>query len=143
MLLRLSLIVALTSASALANQRNQAGCCTSDSGDLSPKTIKALLYKTEPVSVPCCAERLHIKGTMVLSIAVGTDGSVTCVEYISGHPLIIGVAIDSVRQWRFRPYVVREQNRKFCGRVALRYEATENGVKYSVVQAPKARDPAD
>ncbi len=139
MLLRLSLIIALTSAPVLANpQVPAAHCCTSDSERLSPKKVKALLDKTEPIQVPCCAEMLHLKGTMVLSLAVGTDGGVTCVEIVSGNPLLFGVAIDSVRQWRFRPYAVKGQKRKFCGRIALCYEATEDGVKYTVVQAPKS-----
>ena len=76
---------------------------------------------------------LHIKGTMVLSIAVDTDGQVTCVAYVSGHPLIIGVAIDSVSQWRFSPYSVKGLKKNFYGRVALRYEANEGAVKYEVI----------
>ena len=34
---------------------------------------------------------LHIEGTTVLAISVDTDGTVTCVKVISGHPLMFGV----------------------------------------------------
>jgi outer membrane biosynthesis protein TonB len=134
MLFQFSLMVALTFASLLANQeKSVAKCCTSEADRLSPQRIKALLDKTKPIHSPCCADMLRIRGTIVLSIAVGTDGEVTCVAYVSGHPTIIGVAIDSVRQWRFRPHAVKGLKKNFCGRVALRYEATEHAVKYEVI----------
>jgi hypothetical protein len=41
--------------------------------------------------------------------------------------------IDSVRQWRFRPYTTKGVKRKFCGRVVLRFEANEHAVKYEVI----------
>jgi outer membrane biosynthesis protein TonB len=46
---------------------------------------------------------LHISGTVVLAISVDPQGNVACVQTVSGHPLIIGVAIDSVRQWKVEP----------------------------------------
>jgi hypothetical protein len=38
-----------------------------------------------------------------LAISVDPQGNVACVQTVSGHPLIIGVAIDSVRQWKVEP----------------------------------------
>ena len=134
MLFQLSLMIAFAFASLLANQeKSVTKCCTSGAERLAPQKVKALLDTTEPIHAPCCADMLHIKGTMILSIEVGTDGEVTCVAYVSGHPIILGVAIDSVRQWRFRPHAVKGLKRNFCGRVALRYEATEHAVKYEVI----------
>jgi hypothetical protein len=67
MLRQFSLIVALTFASLLADQQKPVThCCPSDAARLSQKQIKVLLDKTEPIHAPCCAEMLHIKGTMVL-----------------------------------------------------------------------------
>jgi outer membrane biosynthesis protein TonB len=134
MLLRFSLVIALTIAPLLANQDKPVGnCCGLDADSMSSQKFKALLEKTEPILAPCCGNTLHIKGTMVLSIAVDTDGEVTCVAYVSGHPLIIGVAIDSVRHWKFRPHVVKGLKKKFCGRIALRFEANEYAVRYEVI----------
>ena len=47
---------------------------------------------------------LHISGTVVLAISVDPQGNVTCVKVVSLGPLIIGAAIDSVRQWKFEPH---------------------------------------
>jgi outer membrane biosynthesis protein TonB len=71
---------------------------------LAQSKVEALMKQTEPIHAPCCADMLHISGTVVLAISVGPRGNVACVQSLSGHPLIIGVAIDSVRQWKFEPY---------------------------------------
>jgi outer membrane biosynthesis protein TonB len=129
-----SLMVALALAPLLTSQEKPVThCSASDAERVSQKTIKALIDKTEPIHPPCCAELLHNKGTLVLSIVVGSDGEVICVEYVSGHPLLIGVAIDSLRRWSFRPHAVKGQKRKFCGRIGLRYDANEGAVKYEVI----------
>jgi len=99
--------------------------------------VKALLQKTEPIYLPGTVDKLHIKGTVVMTLAVDDKGEVNCVQIISGHPLIIGTTIDSVRQWKFRPYVVRGLRKGFCGRIAISYQASEHGVRYRVNEAPQ------
>jgi hypothetical protein len=134
MILRLGLIGALMLSPLLASQeRSAANCCTSGATRISARTVKTLLTKTEPIQAPCCADMMHIKGTLVFSLAVDTNGQVICVDSVSGHPLIIGVAIDSIRQWKFRPLIVRGLKKKFCGKVTLRYEANEYGVRFDVL----------
>jgi outer membrane biosynthesis protein TonB len=76
---------------------------------------------------------LHINGTIVLEISVGSDGRVNCVQVVSGHPLIIGVAIDSVRRWNFQPYSSMGTKRSFCGQLALSFRAIESAVKYKIL----------
>jgi hypothetical protein len=55
---------------------------------------------------------------------------------LSGHPLIIGSVIDSVRRWKFRPYALNGQKKSFCGKVTLSYVATDYEVKYEAIQTP-------
>jgi len=78
---------------------------------------------------------LHISGTVVLAIPVPVDpqGNVVCVQRVSGHPLIIGVAIVSVRRWKFEPYASKGVKKGFCGQLALRFQANEHAVKYKMV----------
>ena len=137
MLSRFLLVFVLAPSLLMATEKKPArNCCTSVAEKLSPKQVNALLDKTEPIQVPCCGHGLHIQGTIVLAIAVDADGEVTCVAMVLGHPLIIGSTIDSVRRWKFRPYVVNGLKKNFCGKVTLRYKATDAEVKYEVVQAP-------
>jgi hypothetical protein len=77
---------------------------------------------------------LHISGTVVLAISLDTEGDVTCVQMDSGHPLIVGVAIDSVGRWKFHSYASDGIKKSFCGQVALRLQATEPELALCVYQ---------
>jgi len=131
---RLVLLFALASAFLMANEQKQVShCCESESEKLSQAKVKAQIKKTEPIHAPCCADILNISGTVVLTISVDPQGNVVCVETDSGLPLIIGVAIDSVRQWKFEPYTSKGIMKTFCGQVALRFQANAYGVKYKII----------
>jgi len=76
---------------------------------------------------------LHIGGTVVLAISVDRQGNVVCVQAVSGHPLIMEVAIDSVGQLKFKPYISKGVTKTFCGQVALSFHANEHGVEYKII----------
>ena len=40
---------------------------------------------------------------ILVEAAVGTDGKVTGVKFVSGHPLLADAAREAVMQWRFKP----------------------------------------
>ena len=98
--------------------------------------MKTHLQKTEPIYLPGTVDKPHIKGMVVIGVAVDDKGEVDCVRIISGHPPILGATIDSVKRWKFRPYIVGEQRIGFCGKVAISYQASEHGVRYTVIEAP-------
>jgi len=130
--LRLLLLFAVASVTLMANEQKQVpNCCEPESEKLYQSKVKALVKHTEPIHAPCCADMLHISGTIALAISVDPNGNVACVQRVSGHPLIIGVAIDSVRQWKFELYTSQGVKKPFCGRVALRFQ--EYGVKYKII----------
>jgi Gram-negative bacterial TonB protein C-terminal len=92
-----------------------------------------MVLETGPIQLP---GRAHIDTTVVLAVTVDAAGKVTCLQYILGHPLIISSAIDSVKQWKFRAYILRGRPKSFCGRIALWIKGNDQGVKYGVVEAP-------
>jgi hypothetical protein len=108
-------------------------CCEPEPEKLSRSKVKALVKQTDPIHAPCCADMLHISGTIALAISVDPQGNAVCVQTVSGNPLIIGVAIDSVRQWKFEPYICQGVKKPFCGQVELRFQANEYGVKYKII----------
>ncbi len=61
------------------------------------------LIKSVPPIYPPQARAQGIQGKVKLHVVIGKDGSVSQVEAISGHPLLIQAAIDAVRQWKYRP----------------------------------------
>jgi TonB family protein len=52
---------------------------------------------------PPGARAAHIEGTVKLRARIASDGSVTSLQLVSGHPLLVGAAIDAAKQWRYWP----------------------------------------
>ena len=49
---------------------------------------------------------LKIQGMVVLMAVIGTDGSVKDLRVESGLPMLAQAAIDAVKQWRYKPYLL-------------------------------------
>jgi protein TonB len=64
-----------------------------------------LIHDVAPIYPPE-AGRARIEGTVVLLALIGKDGTVRDVRVQSGAPLLAQAAIDAVRQWRYRPYLL-------------------------------------
>jgi TonB family protein len=58
---------------------------------------------------PPDAREARIRGTVRVAIVVGYDGNVVDAKPISGHPLLIPVALEAVKQWEYRPMQVNGQ----------------------------------
>lgn len=48
----------------------------------------------------------HISGDVVLGITIGRNGEVTNIVVQGGHPILLASAIDAVKKWKYRPYVL-------------------------------------
>jgi protein TonB len=55
---------------------------------------------------PALARQARIQGTVVLRAVIGKDGSIENLQLISGHPMLAPAAIDAVRQWKYKPYLL-------------------------------------
>ena len=64
-----------------------------------------LTHKVEP-QYPALARQAHIQGTVVLHALIGKDGSVKGLQVVSGHPLLTASALNAVKQWRYKPYML-------------------------------------
>jgi|HubBroStandDraft_1064217.scaffolds.fasta_scaffold667723_1 hypothetical protein len=88
MVFRLALLVMATSMLlTVSAQQPTPVCCQPESENLSQEQVKALVKNTEPIRARCCADLLRISGTIVLTISVDAEASITCVRMISGLPL--------------------------------------------------------
>jgi periplasmic protein TonB len=64
-----------------------------------------LIHDVAPIYPPE-AGRARVEGTVVLLALIGKDGTVQDVRVKSGSPLLAQAAIDAVKQWRYRPYLL-------------------------------------
>jgi len=64
-----------------------------------------LIYKVQPVYPPL-ARSARIQGAVVLRAIISRNGTIENLQTLSGHPMLVGAALDAVRQWRYRPYIL-------------------------------------
>jgi TonB family protein len=67
-----------------------------------------LIKQTQPV-YPAIARQTRIEGKVLLVAIIDTQGRITNLRALSGHPFLIPAAIDAVQQWRYRPYILNGQ----------------------------------
>jgi len=64
-----------------------------------------LIYRAQPIYPPL-ARSARIQGQVFLRAIISRTGTIENLQAISGHPMLIPAALDAVRQWRYRPYVL-------------------------------------
>jgi len=64
-----------------------------------------LVHQVKP-QYPPIAVQARIQGTVVLQAVIGKDGTVKDLRLLTGHPMLSPAAIEAVKQWRYRPYLL-------------------------------------
>ncbi|HEY3619237.1 MAG TPA: TonB family protein [Candidatus Sulfotelmatobacter sp.] len=64
-----------------------------------------LIRKVSP-NYPPLARQARIQGTVVLQAQISKDGSIQNLQLISGHPMLAPAAIEAVKQWKYKPYLL-------------------------------------
>jgi periplasmic protein TonB len=64
-----------------------------------------LIKKVQP-NYPPLAKAARIQGTVVLQAEISKDGTIQNLQLISGHPMLAPAAIEAVKQWRYKPYLL-------------------------------------
>lgn len=72
---------------------------------VSEMSLGALVHKVQPV-YPFLAKQVRVQGEVLLRARIGQDGSIQELRVVSGHPMLINAAMDAVRQWKYRPYIL-------------------------------------
>jgi protein TonB len=55
---------------------------------------------------PAIARAAHIQGTVVLQATISKTGAIEDLRILSGQPMLVNAALDSVKTWRYRPYLL-------------------------------------
>jgi protein TonB len=55
---------------------------------------------------PPLARQARIQGAVVLQAVISKDGAIENLRLISGHPMLAPAAIEAVKQWRYKPYLL-------------------------------------
>jgi protein TonB len=74
--------------------------------NISAGVAVGLLAKHDPPTYPAEAKAAGVSGTVVLQALIGTDGHVDKLDVISGPAVLQQAALDAVRKWVYRPYLL-------------------------------------
>ena len=64
-----------------------------------------LIHRVQP-EYPPLARQARIQGTVSLAAVISKEGAIENLRVLSGHPMLVSAAINAVKQWRYRPYVL-------------------------------------
>ncbi len=65
-----------------------------------------LLIKKVTPNYPPLAKQARIQGHVLLQAEISKDGTIQNLQLISGHPMLAPAAIEAVKQWRYKPYLL-------------------------------------
>ena len=88
---------------------------------VASRVVEANLIHDVTPQYPPEAGRARIEGTVLLLAVIGTDGTVKDVRVESGLPMLAQAAIDAVKQWRYKPYLVDGEPVEVDSRITINF----------------------
>jgi len=67
-----------------------------------------LIHRVQP-AYPPLARTARIQGTVELRAIISKSGTIEDLAVVGGHPMLVTSAIEAVRQWRYRPYLLNNE----------------------------------
>lgn len=81
----------------------------------------ALLKRVQPV-YPAAAQQAGIEGTVIVAAVIAKDGRPRNVHAVSGNSLLIQAAVDAVRKWVYRPYLLNGEPADVDTQVVINFD---------------------
>ncbi len=84
-----------------------------------------LIYRVQPIYPPL-ARQARIQGTVELRAIVSKAGMIENLAVVSGHPMLVASAMEAVRQWRYRPYMLNHEPIEVETEITVNYVLSGN-----------------
>jgi periplasmic protein TonB len=88
---------------------------------VAARVAEANLIRDVAPQYPPEAGRARLEGMVVLMAVIDQDGSVKDVRVESGLPILAQAAIDAVKQWRYKPYLVDGEPVEVDSRITINF----------------------
>jgi periplasmic protein TonB len=89
-----------------------------------------LIRKVQPI-YPALARSARIQGTVVLQAVISRQGTIENLSVVNGHPMLVSAAIDAVRQWRYRPYILNNEPVEVETQITVNFSLNGNWLRIS------------
>lgn len=65
----------------------------------------SLIYRVQP-TYPVLARQARVQGAVELRALISKNGTIENLVVVRGHPMLAAAAVEAVRRWRYRPYLL-------------------------------------
>ena len=106
--------------------------------------IKMVMPKYSPL-----AAQAHLTGSVLFHVILAKDGTVTQIDIVSGHPLLVQAALDAVKQWQYEPTLLNGEAVEVDTTVTVNFQLDKKPSKDGAdsntnsVEAPAPAPPSD
>jgi protein TonB len=73
---------------------------------VSQGVTEGLLTRKVQPAYPPLAKTARIQGDVVLNALISKNGNIENLRVMSGHPMLVTSALDAVKQWKYKPYIL-------------------------------------
>lgn len=80
-----------------------------------------------------------VQGPVILRASIDKDGNIARLDVVSGHPSLVAAAIDAVKQWRYRPYLLHGEAVEVTTTIGVGYLRIGNDRPEQVAAASRDR----
>ena len=88
---------------------------------VSARVTAGLVKKRIPPDYPQEAKDKHLEGSVVLNVIVDRQGNVSDAKLFSGEAVFAPAAIDAVKKWRYRPFLLNGEPVVFETQVTVNF----------------------
>jgi TonB family protein len=77
--------------------------------EIDEANARANIVEHQIPTYPPIARAAHVSGDVILRLSIDVNGHVSQATFVSGPPMLQGAALEAVKQWTFRPFVLNGQ----------------------------------
>ena len=80
-----------------------------------------LMKKVQPV-YPRSAMAMHVEGVVELAATISKTGEITSVKVLKGDSQLTRAAVDAVKQWKYKPYLLNGEPVEITTQVTISFK---------------------
>ena len=109
---------------------------------VSSSVTQGLLLQKVPPVYPPLARQARIQGSVILEVVINKSGDVESTQLFSGHPMLAPAAIEAVKQWQYKPYLLNGEPVEVETRVTVNFTLADTPPAKGVVRDAPGGVPA-
>jgi protein TonB len=89
---------------------------------VSQGVSRGLLVKEIAPAYPAMAKQMRVEGAVELLATVSKNGDISAVKVLSGDAQLSHAAVDAVKQWKYKPYLLNGEPVEIQTQVSVKFK---------------------